>query len=413
MSNSVFRKVSLERLSSPEQLDKLLKITSPRGWIALSTIIVIIGTAIIWGYFGSIPVKVDTSGILISSGGTVTVYSSTAGTVSDIRVKNGNNLKKGDIIAIIGENTLSDEIEDLNELIAVLSSLEPGTHWGSITLPSGLEEIQTLGLQVQSQIEVVATAEQNMIAAQKKYEPYQDLYEAGAVSQAELDNQRNIYNSSRDDYEQRALELNQLTAKFQSLKQTDLKKYREALEKKQESLLNDYLIISPEDGKVMNVAVQQGSVVAAGTRIATVAKMGSGVKALEAIIYVPVSDGKKIKEGMEVKIYPSTITKEEYGHMKGTVSEVPQYPVTSETVMSTLGNEALAETLTQKGAPLEVRVDMVTDSATVSGFAWSSQKGAGLNVENGTLCSASVVVDSQRPISLVIPLLKEKYLPIE
>ena len=32
----IFRKVALERLSSPEQLDQLMQVTSPKGWLALA-----------------------------------------------------------------------------------------------------------------------------------------------------------------------------------------------------------------------------------------------------------------------------------------------------------------------------------------------------------------------------------------
>lgn len=413
MGNNIFRKVALERLSSPEQLDKLLKVTSPRGWIALLTTIAIVGVAVFWGFWGTIPTKVETSGVLISSGGTVAVSASIAGMISDLRVENGDSVKKGDIIAILGEDTLADDIKDLKEDIAILNRLDPGIDWSSITLPSELEELKTLGLQVQNQMKVVEIAEQNLTAAQKNYEPYPELFKLGAISQTELDSQRNAYDNVKYVYDQEVLSLSQLHTKFQALKQTDIKEYNEKLEKKQNSLLNDYLILAPVDGKVMNVPVEKGSVAAAGTTVASIAKTGSGVKALQAVIYVPVSDGKKIKVGMDVKIYPSTVTKEEYGYMKGTVSEVPQYPVTSSKMESTLGNDALVETLTEAGAPLEVQVDLVTDPDTVSGYAWSTRKGEGLNVENGTLCSASVVVDVQSPASLVIPLLKKNFLPIE
>jgi len=413
MSNNVFRKVSLERLSSPEQLDKLLTITSPRGWITLSTVIIIIVLAIIWGFLGSIPVKVDTSGLLISSGGTVTISAVTNGIVTDIRVKNGDDLKKGDTIAIMGENSLSTEIEDIKEIITVLGSIQPNSNWGSLTIPSELGDLQDLGLQIQSQTAALANDERNPTLALKEYQNYKKLYDAAAVSKTDLDIKYDAYVSAQDAYDQAGLQLRQSTAKFQALQQTRLKEYNERLTAKQNALLNDYLIVAPEDGKVMNVKVEKGKVITAGTEIATVSRTGANVKALEAVIYVPVSDGKKLKEGMGVKIYPSTVAREEYGYMRGTVSEVPQYPVTRESVMETLGNEALVETLTGQGAPLEVRVDLVSDSSTVSGFAWSTKKGAGLNVENGTLCSASVVVDAQRPVSMVIPLLKKHYLPIE
>ena len=44
MSASFFRKSALEKLSTPEKLDQLIKVTGTKAWIALITIIVIIFT---------------------------------------------------------------------------------------------------------------------------------------------------------------------------------------------------------------------------------------------------------------------------------------------------------------------------------------------------------------------------------
>ena len=65
MDKSLFRKASLERLSSPEQLDALMHVTQPTGWVALLAAAVILGAAILWGFVGSLPVKVVGRGILI------------------------------------------------------------------------------------------------------------------------------------------------------------------------------------------------------------------------------------------------------------------------------------------------------------------------------------------------------------
>ena len=51
----IFRKVALERLSSPEQLDQLMQVTSPRGWLALGAFGALLLTALGWSVLGSIP----------------------------------------------------------------------------------------------------------------------------------------------------------------------------------------------------------------------------------------------------------------------------------------------------------------------------------------------------------------------
>ena len=409
----IFRKTSLDRLSSPEQLDRLITVTSPKIWLTMITIGIVLACGIIWGIFGTIPVKVDTSGILISSGGVSSVSSTVSGQITDIRVKNGEEVKRGDTIAIIGESDIIAQINDTNETIAVLETLSPSTNWAAADLPSDLLEIQQLGQQIQSASTAASYDKLNPESAKEDYEKYKQLYEAGAVSQEELDSKYRAYINAQASYSEQSLTATQATAQFNVTKQAKLDELTKKVEDLRSSIKTDYRIVAPSDGKIVSVDVGKGDMVNQGMAIASLAKTGSNVKALEAVIYVPVSDGKKITEGMEVKIYPSTVQKEEFGYMIGTVVNVPIYPVSSEQVMETLGNESLVQELTGEGSPLEVRVDLVADDSTVSGYEWSSKKGASVNVENGTLCSAAVVVNTQRPISMVIPILKQKFLPFE
>lgn len=410
---NIFRKTSLDRLSSPEQLDRLITVTSPRIWITMITIGIVLLCAILWGIFGTIPVKVDTSGILISSGGVSSISSTVNGEITDIRVENGDEVKKGDTIAIIGEGDIIQQINDTNEIIEVLKTLTVNTNWSTVDLPTDLLEIQQLGQQIQSSSTAASYEKVNPDIARDDYEAYKKLYESGAASKAEMDQKYSTYMNALSSYSQQSLSASQAAAQFNATKQAKLDELTKKVDDLKASVNTDYRIVAPSDGKIVSVDVQKGAMISQGATVASLAKTGSNVKALEAAIYVPVSDGKKITEGMEVKIYPSTVQKEEYGYMIGTVVDVPDYPVSTEKVMETLGNESLAQELTGEGSPLEVRVDLVADDNTVSGYAWSSKKGAKVNVENGTLCSAAVVVDTQRPISKVIPILKQKFLPFE
>lgn len=63
--DSIFRKESLERLSSPEQLDQLMQVVSPRSWLPLSALAGLVGLALLWGIFGRIPVTATAEGILV------------------------------------------------------------------------------------------------------------------------------------------------------------------------------------------------------------------------------------------------------------------------------------------------------------------------------------------------------------
>ena len=81
--------------------------------------------------------------------------------------------------------------------------------------------------------------------------------------------------------------------------------------------------------------------------------------------------------------------------------------MTPEGIARVLRNQRLADQLAGSGAQLAVKASLVRDPATESGFKWSSSKGPPTKVVTGTLCSALVVVEKKRPISYVLPILKQ------
>lgn len=51
---TIFRQKSIDKVSSPEQLDNYLKVTSPSVWLVLIGIIIILVGAIVWGALGKL-----------------------------------------------------------------------------------------------------------------------------------------------------------------------------------------------------------------------------------------------------------------------------------------------------------------------------------------------------------------------
>ncbi len=57
---SIFRKKSLDRVTSPEQLDDYIKVTTPSVWLILIATIILIFGALFWAVFGRIELNTDT-----------------------------------------------------------------------------------------------------------------------------------------------------------------------------------------------------------------------------------------------------------------------------------------------------------------------------------------------------------------
>ncbi|MEY3760144.1 MAG: hypothetical protein RIR39_1635, partial [Pseudomonadota bacterium] len=112
MSNPLFRESALQSLSSPEQLDQLIKITRPRSWIALSTIGFILMATVTWSIFGSLPTNLQGSGVIVRTGGAFNVVALGNGVVTDFGdFKTGDFIHKGDIIGHIAQPVLKEQIE--------------------------------------------------------------------------------------------------------------------------------------------------------------------------------------------------------------------------------------------------------------------------------------------------------------
>ena len=69
----LFRKKALDRLSSPEQLDRTMSFVGPRAWILLLASLVLLVGLLFWGFFGSVATKVSGAGILLGMGNVVEV----------------------------------------------------------------------------------------------------------------------------------------------------------------------------------------------------------------------------------------------------------------------------------------------------------------------------------------------------
>ena len=133
-----------------------------------------------------------------------------------------------------------------------------------------------------------------------------------------------------------------------------------------------------------------------------------GKDTMAALLYVGVKDGRKINEGMDVKVYPSTVNKQEYGHINAVVSNVGSYVTSPEEIKTRLGDDSLVDSFTGSGPVVQVICSLNTDPSTKSGYEWSSRKGASVELKPGTTVTADIVTEKKAPITMLIPFLKEK-----
>ena len=54
MGEEIFRKKSLEKIKSPENLDDYIQVSNPGVWLLLISVIILLAGACVWGIFGHI-----------------------------------------------------------------------------------------------------------------------------------------------------------------------------------------------------------------------------------------------------------------------------------------------------------------------------------------------------------------------
>lgn len=99
MSGQLFRKTSMERISSPEQLNHYVRVANPGVWLVLGALILLLTGICVWGICGRLNTTLDTAGVC--ENGVFTCY---------IKERDIVSIKKGMEITVSGESCVVSDI---------------------------------------------------------------------------------------------------------------------------------------------------------------------------------------------------------------------------------------------------------------------------------------------------------------
>lgn len=411
---SLFREAALKQFSSPEQLDQLIQVVSPRSWLIAIVIYALLLMFIFWLIFGSVSTTVEGPGIILAGGGDIYSASVVDGPsrVDQLLVKPGDIVKKDQPLAIlsrpdiakqliVAEAALADLTDKYNDLATtaqqeVAARQQQNAEKRQLLQKSladnqdKLNNIETLlkikqaafakGIEIRQN---VTETQQQVYAIKQQSNDY-----ANSIEQLNID-----ANNFEDQWHERLRDL--------QLKIADQKN---ALAKLQAQQTLSSAVLSPVDGTVTSLQAKMGGILNTGDSVVNIASGGNG---LDVLAYLPPQLGKRVKIGMETLVNPTIVEKAEYGSIYGKVVDISPFPVTAQSLQAKLQNSVLVQQFSGKGAPIEVRVHLQNNSATFSGLKWTSSRGPRLQITPGTQANTRIIVLKQRPITLVLPALKK------
>ena len=112
---------------------------------------------------------------------------------------------------------------------------------------------------------------------------------------------------------------------------------------------------------------------------------------------------------MECTAYLANYNQQKTGHLKGTVEYVDPYVTSVNEMKALLGDDMLVNTVLQSGPVAAVVCKLQEDPETANGYAWSSEKGSDVILQDGTFMTVSVAVSKERPVALGLPVLYEHF----
>jgi HlyD family secretion protein len=417
----LFRKVAMDRLSSPEELDSLLQVTSAEGWLALTGICTLIAAIVLWSIFGELPIKVSAEQcILVKSGGVNIVTTSAGGRVSDISVEAGDTVTRGQIIGRI------DQYEILQKLKASEGRLKEVEEQYKqallVSAQSGKLREASISQQEQAAKAQLNAATQKMKLLHDRIGTQTGLLDEGLITKQTLIATQLEFTAAQLDAETMKSQLKQLEVTRQDainqsknelmLAENQVDEVKRTITSLSREAKNSTMIVSPYAGRVLEIKATEGQLVERGNALASIESSGDDSNELEAYIYLPADIGKKIKSGMKAEISPSTAKREEFGFLSALITSVADYPSTDQGLMRVFGNEKLVQQLTGTVPPIQILAALKPSPDNPSRYEWSTRKGPPFSVQSGTLCSASITMSARHPIVLVVPAVK-KFLDAE
>ncbi|AET69977.1 multidrug resistance efflux pump [Desulfosporosinus orientis DSM 765] len=225
------------------------------------------------------------------------IYNSVAGKLESLNVKNGDSVKKGQVLFEINTTDLNYQSEELK---AQIQSLE------GQRLQSSQQPYEA---QIAQQKLLIQQAEKDVETEQSNAARMKALYDAGSISMVQYQDAQAAYERANNLLEQQKSGLDLIYEQHQVSQGTELyyENQKKALQTQIEQLEDEIAkakIVAKQDGVIKDLVLKEGSLVPMGEQVMTIFS-NQGYK-LES--YVLASDALDVKAGSPVQLIQSTST---------------------------------------------------------------------------------------------------------
>lgn len=425
-----FRPEALDKLSSPDNLERLMPVTRAWDWLLIAVTGALLVMFAGWSIVGTVPTIADGRGVIVRPAEVMQAQTSAAGRILTLSVKAGDHIAQGALVATIDQTDILKRIQENQGSVRALEDQDRARTAAAerqVSLQKQQDDLERNGLGSQKTTLARSLADATTLRPilERRADSNRKLVKEGLLGFASkdiVDDESAIRDNEAkiEDYTSRlgqiAGQLEQIETRSATLakqvldeavaRRNEIEQIQKNISLDEFQIRRDGNIYSQYSGRVSEMMSAVGDVLPAGGRLLTIEaeKTDAG---LVSISYFSVRDGKRIQPGMRLQITPDTVERERFGGILGTVFAVSPIPVTKEGVTGTIGNGELVQSLMPSGTYIEVRARLETDPATASGYRWSSSRGPDMKVTSGLTHATRVTIEERAPVTYLLPVLRE------
>ena len=405
--------LSLDAPSSPEQLDRVIRITSPHSWLGLLMLAVIVAAVGLWSVFGQLPSRAQGLGFVRQSGQeSILLTATSAGTVQTVQVELGQAVLKGDLLFTVGRGDLDLQLTQAQQKANRLQ--QQLTHL-TATVQTEIEQRRAL---TAKKIESL----RRNIAAQREHRDFlrallddqlADL-ERGFVKRTDVEDTRTSLNSAEIEIAKVNAEILSDTTDLREFEneqhgsigssQEELAEAQAEVQTLQAQVTHAEEIRSPSDGQILELAIIVNDQIAVGDELALI-DLVEGSTIVRG--YILIADAQLVQAKMPVQVTLASAPPEIFGTMLGTVERVSPVPSSRASLMDIYENTDVVDLITESGPPYAIEVSLTEDPSTPTGFKWSTSQGPPVPLAVGSLASVAITYETRRPIEFVLPFINQ------
>ena len=412
----IFRERAVDSASSPESINRVAPIVSARLWLLLAAAGAVVATFTAWGIFGSIPLTVRGTGILIEGSMVMAAEAPADGRIGDVLVKPGDRVVEGQVLAVVANPVLEAQQFEAENAAARLREQDANlTAAEDVATAAFTASMDIRDSECRHRIDRAADIafEFNQAVAAKRDRVRQGLLpesELLTISNATLEIERALSEARSE-----LLRIQAERTEASSRRQQDQQRRENAISDA-DALIGQLAarmsaeqhVIAPRAGKLVQLTCSPGDGVHKGNTVAILSDAGDD--RLRCYAFFPLTEGKRVQKDMYAHVEPFIADRERFGVISSVVRDVEPVVGTRESFLRIINSPEVVQDIAGRSeGTVSAVIDLELDAASPTGLRWSGGVGYPQQLTPGTLCDVDVVTEDVAPISLLIPWLKQAF----